>query len=370
VGLSASNEPRPEVWLFVRIATVCIAFASALAWTGLRAAAQSTRANEIDPSSYTVLVLRPPEQDPLRTDAFNRLWAELRIHGFDVQAIDRDAGDNPFATLTEIATEHSAFAAFGFVRRDTGLSLDVVLVEQATGQTSRRRLAFSAGSSDASSLIAVRAVDLLRSSLIEFPEPEPELEPPPAPPPEQVEEPPPAAPPPDVAPREHTFRLAAEGTLLWPGSQLSVGFGPALAVLHRPWSWFEWGAWIGGVFGTSFDGERGTATVQQELGFLEARAAFIRIQGFSLAVAAGAGVFLLQAHGTVRQPLVPEEDSVASALFTLGLHADQSLGGDFALGLSARALALAPALGVAIAGERAKMQLPAFQASLGLSVGF
>jgi hypothetical protein len=103
---------------------------------------------------------------------------------------------------------------------------------------------------------------------------------------------------------------------------------------------------------------------------VEARAAFIRIQGFSLALAAGAGVFLLQAHGTVREPLVPEEDSVASALFSLGLHADQSLGGDFALGLSARALALAPALGVAIAGERAKLQLPALQASLGLSVGF
>ncbi len=56
--------------------------------------------------------------------------------------------------------------------------------------------------------------------------------------------------------------------------------------------------------------------------------------------------------------------------FALGLHADQSLGGDFALGLSARALALAPALGVAIAGEMQKMQLPALQASLGLSVGF
>ncbi len=350
-----------------RWAAACLALATGLSLVASSARAQSTRANETDPGSHAALVLRPPEQDPVRTDAFNRLWAELRIHGFDVEAIDRDAGVDPLATLTELATERSAFAAFAFVRRDSGLSLEVVLVDRGTGQTSRRRLAFAAGSSDASSLIAVRAVDLLRASLIEFPEPEPELEepPPPAPPP-----PPPPAAPPEVAPRDYRFRLAAEGTLVWPGSHFSVGFGPALGLMHRPWPWFEWGVWFGGAFGTSFDAVRGSASVQQELGFLEARVAFLRVQGFRLSVVGGGGAFFLQARGSVSQPLVSEEDSVWSGLFALGLHADQSLGGDFALGLSARALALAPALGVAIAGEMQKMQLPALQASLGLSVGF
>jgi hypothetical protein len=317
-------------------------------------------------SSVTVLVLRPPAEDAERTDAFNRFWAELHIHGFDADVIDREAGDDPPATLAELATERSAFAAFAFVRRESTLSLDVVLVDRATGQTSPRRLPFAAGSSDAASLIGVRAVDLLRASLQEFPDPVA----PAAPSPATVEPSPLSAAAPDVAPRDHAWTLAAEGTLLWAGTSYSVGFGPALGLLHRPLSWFQWGVWFGGAFGTSLDAETGSASVQQELGFLEARASIVRTGGFSLAVLAGAGAFFLQARGSVREPLRPERDSVWSGLLALGLHVEQSLGGDFALGFSARALALAPKLGVAIAGYRVPLQLPAVQASLGLSVGF
>jgi hypothetical protein len=317
----------------------------------------------------TVLVLRPPVQDAARTDAFNRFWAELHIHGFDADAIDREAGDDPLSALAELATESSAFAAFAFVRRESTLSLEVVLVDRATGQTSSRRLPFVAGSSDAASLIAVRAVDLLRASLQEFPEPVAPSAPPLPPP---VEPPPPSAAAPDVAPRAHAWTLAAEGTLLWGGTRYSVGFGPALGLLHRPLPWFQWGLWFGGVFGTSLDAAAGpgSASVLQELGFLEARASILRAGGFSVAVLAGGGAFFLQARGSVREPLHPESDSVWSGLLAVGLHLEQSLGGDFALGLSARALALAPKLGVAILGDRVPLQLPALQASLGLSVGF
>jgi hypothetical protein len=319
-------------------------------------------------SRRNVVVVRPPAQDAARTDAFNRLWAELHIHGFSGETVEREPGDDPTATLSELATERSALAAFAFVRRESALSLEVVLVDRATGQTIPRRLPFAAGSSDAASLIAVRAVDLLRASLQEFPDPEPE----PAPDPEPASpvEPPPSAAGPDVAPHEHAFSLAAEGILIWPGKDFSVGFGPALGLLHRPLPWFQWGVWVGGVFGTSYDAATGSASVRQELAFLEARAMFLRTSGFRLGAAAGAGAFFLQAKGDPRAPRQPEQDSVWSGLLALGLHAEQSLGSDFALGLSARALALAPALGVAIAGERAKLQLPVLQVSLGLSVGF
>lgn len=312
------------------------------------------------------MVLRPPGQDLERTDAFNRLWAELHIHGFDAEVIDREAGEDPPATLTELATESSALAAFAFVRHEATLSLEVVLVDRVTGQTSSRRLPFAAGSSDAASLIAVRAVDLLRASLQEFPEPVV----PPAPPPPPGEPPPLSAAAPDVAPRDHAWTLAAEGTLVWPGAGYSVGFGPALGLLHRPLPWLEWGLWFGGAFGTNVDGMAGSASVQQELALLEARASTFTTRGFSLALLAGAGAFFLQARGSVHEPLRPERDSVWSGLLALGLHVEQSLGGDFALGLSGRALALAPKLGVAIAGERVPVQLPALQVSLGLSVGF
>jgi hypothetical protein len=337
-------------------------------------AAHSGNASTAEDASVnrkTVLVVRPPAQDVARTDAFNRLWAELHIHGFEADAIDRELGDEPSALLTEWAAERSALAAFAFTRRDATLSLEVVLVDRTSGQTSPRRLAFVAGTSDAASLIAVRAVDLLRASLQDFPEPpNPPAAPEPEPESAPAEEMPLSAAAPEVARREHAWTLAAEGTLLWPGRHFSVGFGPAFGVLHRPVSWFQRGLRLGGAFGTSFDAQRGSASVQQGLGFLEARALIVETHGFSVAVLAGGGAFFLQASGTVQSPLTPQDDSVWSSVFTAGLHLEQSLGGDFALGLSGRALALVPALGVAVLGERERLQQPALQVSLGLSVGF
>lgn len=356
----------------IRVSAVCV-FAL-LASSADRSLAQAPE-SAADGGEQRVIVLRPPAQDAERTDAFNRLWAELHIHGFDASALDRDAGDNPAGTLTDLATSSSAVGAFAFARRDSGLSLEVVLVDRASGQVSPRRLPFAA-TSDAASLIAVRAVDMLRASLQEFPEPEP-TEPPPAQTAPQAAglEPedfaPPTAAGPDIAPRDHAFTLAAEGTLIWPGSKFSVGFGPALGFLHRPLPWFQWGVWVGGVFGASYTAaSNGRATVQQELGFLEARASLVRTHGFELAALAGAGAFFIQAKGEPNQPRLPKRDTVWSGLATVGVHAEQSLGGDFAIGLSARAIALVPSLGVAIADQSAKIQLPALQVSLGLSVGF
>jgi hypothetical protein len=354
----------------IRVSAVCVFALLAVSADKSRAQAEAAAANG---GGGRVLVLRPPADDPERTDAFNRLWAELHIHGFDAHALEREAGENPATMLTALVQESGAVAAFAFVRRDGALSLEAVLTDRTSRQTSLRRLAFPAGS-DAASLIAVRAVDLLRASLQELPEPERAPEPAQSPVPAEPEPaeaaPPPAAAAPDIAPRVHTFTLAAEGTMIWPRSKISVGFGPALGLFHRPLPWFQWGVWVGGVFGSSFDASTGSASMQQELGFLEARASLFRSAGFELAALAGGGAFFLQAKGTPRLPRTPAQDSVWSALATLGLHAEQSLGGDFALGLSARAIALAPSLGVAIADQRATVRLPALQASLGLSVGF
>jgi hypothetical protein len=326
----------------------------------------AVNAGELEPSRARIVVLlRPPADDAALTDAFNRLWAELHIHGFFGEAFDREPGEDPPATLTELATERAAVAAFAFVRRDAALSLEVVLVDVHSGQTTPRRLGFAAGT-DAAGLIAVRAVDLLRASLQEFPE---SAEP--APEPEVVPEPEGAPPRRSEAPSDspRAWSLAAEGTLVWPGSRFSVGFGPAIGVFHRPLLWFQWGVWLAGpVFGTRFDAERGSATVMQELGLAEARFTFLRVQAFQLALLAGAGAFLLQAEGDPRAPLRSERDSVWSSLFVAGIRAEQGLGEHFALGLSARALAFAPALGVAILGERAPLQQPALQISLGFSV--
>jgi len=315
-----------------------------------------------------VVLVRPAASDAELTDAWNRLEAELHIHAFEARTQEVELGADPAATLRRLGSDAGAVAAFGFVRGDGTASLEVVLLERGTGNTTSRRLPLARGS-DAASLIAVRAVDLLRSSLQEFPEEEVEPEPPPAPP-----EPPPSAAAP-ARPAEpvgaRAFSIALEGALVWPGSRFGVGFGPALAVFHHPLSWFHWGVWITGpVFGMNLETGNGSATIHQELGLLEARVLLFRAGQLEVDALVGGGLWLLQASGRARQPLQSEDDEVWSGVLEAGVHAEQGLGAGFALGLSVRALGQVPGLGVALAQERAAFQQPALQAALGVALGF
>jgi hypothetical protein len=108
--------------------------------------------------------------------------------------------------------------------------------------------------------------------------------------------------------------------------------------------------------------------VHRELAFLELRYVILRAGGFSLAPLAGAGLAFLQASGDVQEPLRAQNDSVFGGVGLIGLHVEQGLGSGFGLGLSLRALGHLPALGVAVASERAALQLPVLEAALGLSV--
>jgi hypothetical protein len=316
-----------------------------------------------------VVLVRPSASDAELTDAWNRLEAELHIHAFEARTQELELGSDPAATLRRLGSEAEAVAAFGFVRRDGVPSLEVVLLERGTGNTTSRRLPLARGS-DAASLIAVRAVDLLRSSLQEFPEQEvAEPEPPPAPP-----GPPPAAASPS-RPAEpvgaRAFSIALEGAFVWPGTRFGLGFGPALAVFHHPSPWFHWGVWITGpVFGMRLETDSGSATIHQELGLLEARVLLFRAGQLEVDALVGGGLWLLQASGRAREPLRSEDDAVWSGVLEAGLHAEQGLGAGFALGLSVRALGQLPGLGVALARERAAFQQPALQGALGVALGF
>ena len=159
--------------------------------------------------------------------------------------------------------------------------------------------------------------------------------------------------------------------MLWTGARFGVAFGPALGVFHHPAGWFRWGLWVAApVVGTQLETGSGSASVRQELGFLEARFSVLRTGRFDLGLQGGGGVYLLQASGHPRAPLQSEDDAVWSGLVALGLHAEQGLGAGFGLGLSVRAIGLVPGLGVAVARERQELSLPLLQASLGVVVGF
>ena len=325
--------------------------------------------------AQTVVLIRPPAGDPLQSDAFNRLLGELHIHGFETQLADPAPGaGDPVATLTALVKQRTALAALQLFRDEHEVWLAVVHIERDTGAALVHRLDFDSANADAANLIAVRAVDLLRAALLQVPGPEQHAEPAP------VSQ---GATPATTSPREAPivrapdapvatrWSLAIEADLLWAGERFGVGYGPALGVFHHPHARFQWGLWLAGpTFGMRLAASTGRAVIWQETALIEARAAFVRVHGFSLAATASGGAVFLQAKGSVRAPLVSKRDAVWSGAFALGLRAEQRLGANIAIGLSGRAVALVPELGVAILNEREQLQFPLLRAALGLVVAF
>ncbi|HKU41599.1 MAG TPA: hypothetical protein VJR89_25755 [Polyangiales bacterium] len=317
--------------------------------------------------AQSVVVLAPPESDAELTDVAHRIEAELHLHGFEAIARSAGIGPNPAAALRGAAHEASAFAAIGFTRDAGEAAVHVWLIDQRSGAEAFRSLTLAPRTSDAPNLVAVRAVDLLRAATQDFPKTEPEPEPEP-----EVVAPSEAEPPeteaPDIPlPPERPWSIALSGTLQWAGSQYGLTYGPALGVFHRPLSYVQWGVWIGApVLGQSITTPSGTASVHRGQVVAELRLRALRVAGFSLSPLAGAGMAVLQADGDRVAPLEAKSDAVFGAVAALGLHLEQRLGAGFGLGLSFRALAHLPALGVQVASAEAPLQQPVLEAALGV----
>ncbi len=312
-----------------------------------------------------VVLVRPQARDPELTDAFNRLGAELRIHHFDTVVVDAELGPNPASALEAIAREQRAFASIAFVQRDGSAVLDVWLLDRVTGKVSMRSLDVS-HSRDAASLIAVRAVDLLRASLQE-------LAPGDKPPQDVVGAEPQPAPEAAIelaAPAEPRWSLAAEAALLAAGSRFGLGLGPMLGVAYRPLAALELGLLAHGtLLGQELDTASGRASVREELCFVEARAPVLRAGRLRVAPALAFGAAFLQAQGQPEQPLIAQSGQVWAALLGLGLHAELRLLTRLSLCASLRALLPAPRLGVAVGRDQARLALAIWQLSTGVAVG-
>jgi hypothetical protein len=319
---------------------VCVAWASALASVG---AAQS------------VVLVRPDAQDSELLDVYHRLQGELRIHHFE--AFEVDAAALASDALPQLAEAHDAVAALALARESDRVTLQVGLAK-TSGQRGVRTLA-AERSDDAASLIALRAVDLLRVTLGELAQPPPTVT---APPPTAAEREPPAS-----APK---FWLSASGLMLRLGERFGFGFGPLLGFDYVATSWIRIGIRLAGpIAGARLSTDSGDATLYQELAWLELRAVLLRAGALQLGALLGAGVYFVQALGDAKSPLTSRNDQVSSALVNAGAHVSIELSRHVSLGVSVRALALLPRTGIAVYSESALIDLPALEASFGIAVG-
>jgi hypothetical protein len=106
-----------------------------------------------------------------RLEIETRLRAELAIAGFEAEVLDESVGAD-VESLEGAAQSTGSFAAIGVVR--TGeLDAEVWVTDRVTGKALLRHVRFDVSSPDAAAIFAIRAVELLRASLLELSESHP-----------------------------------------------------------------------------------------------------------------------------------------------------------------------------------------------------
>jgi hypothetical protein len=312
-----------------------------------------------------VVLVRPDDSDTLLAEAFTRVRAELLLQDFEVVVVT-STGDGSPESIADAASRENAFAAIKLTRRAGGRSADVWLADRVTGKTTLRSLEL-AGQADAPSVLAVRTVDLLRSSLREFG--------------------PGRAPPPEVkgvvrgplapeiesfsAPAPSPFVLRVGAAALFQTSSPGAAYGPGLALEHRFSPLFRGGLAVAGpLLGASFRATSGRALVRQELAALEGTFVLFVRGAVELGVVAGVGVYHLEARAEVDPPFVARTDQVTSALASAGLELRFHVTSHVGAALGGQAMALAPRPGVAVGPERVLYRLPIVRAGAGVTVDF
>lgn len=204
-----------------------LALAAFAAGAALAAGAHADEAREETPS--TIAVLCPPG------DRFGlRIVAELESLGFRAEILDPAAEPATRASLEASARRAGAIAAIRAVR--SGRGVEVWIADRVTGKTVLREMAGDAGDAgapDGDAALALRAVELLRASLLEAALPAPPLGELPATPEirEKMRVPAPAALADEPAPALR-FSLAS-GALLSPGG-LGVSASADLGLAWMP----------------------------------------------------------------------------------------------------------------------------------------
>ncbi len=289
-----------------------------------------------------VLVVAPEGASGALLETISRTEGELRAAGFRVE---RRVGTS-LETLEARAKEADAFAA---VAVRAGPPPEVWVVDRLTGKRLQRRVAYDdVPPAERPRVLAIRAVELLRASLVEATAPETR---------DTVSGEVPEAAESLIAPVQSIYG----GWTIGVGAGLVTGFdgiGPAGSpAIHVGWA-TPWGLgprlrFVGPAFGPAPSGELGRATIRQE--FVLAEVVWspdLHGAGFSPVTRMAVGAHHLVAQGEVAPPLQGRRlDSWSLALST-GLGVGYRLHRSVALTLEADLLWAVPRPVVEVAGER------------------
>ncbi|HOU91745.1 MAG TPA: hypothetical protein PLU22_11910 [Polyangiaceae bacterium] len=311
-----------------------------------------------------VVILRPERTDPDLDRALVHLQGELTAAGFAVSVVAVDEPVTP-AVLRRVGEEQQAFATLTVLRANGNTTADVWIGDRVTGKTSVRTLA-TTSSERSGKILAIRAVDLLKTSLTE-------AETAGDPPPEVVGVAPPEQVPDEVRefakPRASPVGLYVHGAVLgWP-PPFAPAFGPHLGVTVHPGRWLGVRVVGAALTGAVTENEAGTVHIGEQLAQLELAPVLWQSPAARLGLVAGAGVCRFAVSGEARSPYYGRRE--AAATFVAGLGPELGLiaspNARFAVGL--RALTFAPDPVLLSADDDHPMNRFALLGTLGLEVG-
>jgi hypothetical protein len=346
----------------LRLGTMACLLASIIVVVANRAVAEPA------PPRSRVALVRTASNDKLLKEATTRLRAELGDAGFDVVEVDQTPGD-PRAGVEDAGGGGGGFATVSMNRAGAGAQADIWISDHVTGKTVVRRLEVG-GAPNAAAVLAIRAMELLRASLLEVAEPEPTTAAPRAAPADVMKWVAPAKP-------AHIERQPFQGSALGVGAVAlhgtgGVGFayGPTLRFSHSIYGpWFGRISLAGPFVGPELTEPAGSASVRQEFASLDfgvtTRAKPIGAYGW-----VGLGAFHLHTSGSAAAPYRPQSDGVLSFLSMAGVGAVARASDTVAFTADFMALLLVPQPIVVIGEQEAgKAGAPSLALALGLLVG-
>ncbi len=314
-----------------------------------------------------VALVRTSSNDRVLREATTRLRAELVDAGFEVMEVDRAPGD-PRAEVEDAAPDAPTFATVAMSRAANGASADVWISDHVTGKTVVRRLDVGAGP-NATAVLAIRALELLRASLLEVAAQGDSS---------QV----PMVAPTDVArwigpalPRAPAGPLLDRGALgigalgLHGLSGIGLAVGPTVSFARGMGPWFARLMLAGPLVGPELHTPAGSATVRQELGALSVGWA-MDPRPLGAYAWLGAGGYDLHTEGSATAPYRGESGEVVSFVWTAGVGGAARIASRVALTVEVASFALVPRPTVVIAGSDAgSAGAPSLGISFGVVVG-
>ncbi len=340
-----------------RLGAAILLATAAVALEG-RARAEGTRSR--------VAVVRSSSSDRVLREADTRLRAELVDAGFEVVDVDRAPGD-PRSEVEDAAPDASSFATIAMSRAANGAFADVWISDHVTGKTVVRRLEVGAGA-NATAVLAIRALELLRASLLEIAATAPPSEPPMSAPNDVVKWIAPALSGPPASPLLRGSALGVGALALHGLTRIALAAGPTVSVSHGAGPLFVRLTLAGPLLGPELRMVAGSANTRQELAALALGWASDPrpLGGFAWV---GAGGFDLHTSGSAVTPYRGISGDVASFLWAVGIGGLARVGPRVALAAELMAVFLDPKPIVVIAGSDAgSIGAPSVGASLGVLV--